>query len=743
MKLIRNSGLAHLQKELELKTVPQAIEDRLQQVYAQLPAAAPVPAEPHSRAAYEEVEPVVVRRMPWPLRGAVALCAAVLAVSLFAFGLQLTGVEPRPGFLSGGPTQGRLNVAEDAGYTLAVTGSSCDGQYLSLTCEVQYPESAEEYLWIEHTGDIEGGADHGPWNASRGDDPRGAGFKLLANGQELLAESLHFSREEGKTVFNYSYNLQGKLDVQAGQDLSVQLSLENLYGVLSEDLQADRIPVHLQADFTVPVAGYALTVTDPFSDGEFIRFNVEIQCPNKEAKFTQVGMNFPQELEIEAGGALPESLCKLFVNDTEVVPIATGVSGSVQEGKVTWELTAPVPEEAREETQLSLSLSVDALHCTYEKGVPLTEEDVREIPLKLTIDFNVPVDISRTLVTEVEFREQPMSQDNGISVLAVKRTAEYTKVTIEAPFWGWAGQEVLYIDQPRGIPNACYLYTEDGQWLKPQNHRDELGFTGNVAESPQIGERLQHTLAFDPVPEGCRKVKLQIFDNNDYADGGAREVKFAQNAIMVELTIDLDTGEAVPTDSYLAQGCTKFDMGEYLDAAAHLVPDITGKYFVRDIRIQTIDGGAAGWTMSVEIASGVEDPRLLEVRLYNEWDELAGVMTSYPDEMCTNEGSGSKPSYQYQPSDREPSVYSKSDASDSAGLYESWGFHTGWKWSLGFMLSSDQPTSESNGGFWSPNSIANRIEIVDKETGAVLASSIAIGTQFDGPGPEEGVPSTP
>ncbi len=63
---------ARIRKELELETVPQAIENRLRRVYAELPGEVPATyaGRPgaYTEGVWEEVK-AAPRRLSWPLRG--------------------------------------------------------------------------------------------------------------------------------------------------------------------------------------------------------------------------------------------------------------------------------------------------------------------------------------------------------------------------------------------------------------------------------------------------------------------------------------------------------------------------------------------------------------------------------------------------------------------------------------------------------------------------------------------------
>lgn len=485
-------------------------------------------------------------------------------------------------------------------------------------------------------------------------------------------------------------------------------------------------------------SGYQLTVDEAFCDGEYVYFTLEMECPEEAAKYKVIypyeyAQSFSRPYTAAASEYTDGSRdVKFYINGQETK--AKGrVSdiGSPQEGTMGFAYTLPAPEQAEDGEKLQISLHVDSLCGLYEDSYDTGTMDL--IPVGFSTEFEVTVNTTHNHINVGE------GQDNGVSVKEVESTPGYIKIKIESPMWGYEQEEVYSFGLVKGIPSECYLYTEDGQELARNSEFWEYdpkleGPTqeeGPVYSWPKKGEIVEHTLGFTGAPAGCKKVKLRIFDqsltNWQYDPENSPKPK-----LFTELTIDLETGKAEGTDTYLADGFEKINMEEYINTDH--VPDITGGYMFYSSGIipyrmlnpdeygYSNDTDLNGWSHEVNLFSGVEEPDL-EVRFYRG-DELLGAMsTPAMDQWEKNEYG------LYHYTDENGNYMFMGDLASVRETMERMGYPAGPKWSINFRFYVNEPVDPQ----WTADNdqFTDRIEIVQKSTGEVLADN-PIGRQVIG-----------
>lgn len=235
-----------LRRELDIAAVPLVIDNKLRQVYAELPEELP-------------------KAKAWkrPLQRAVGVFAALAIVCGGLLGLNAANpafAESIPGLGSlfalmndhtmhpmgshVGTYEGSVEELDlaatapaDTDYSLTLDEAFCDGNYVYLTLQLTGPEEAEKYEDLSLACD--GQSD----------------FRLLVDGTEAeLFTTGGQAMEDGTEAIALVYQLAAP--VENGQEVSARLEVGSLYGVYPEDSksggwQYDTLEVGFTADFTL------------------------------------------------------------------------------------------------------------------------------------------------------------------------------------------------------------------------------------------------------------------------------------------------------------------------------------------------------------------------------------------------------------------------------------------------------------------------------------------------------------
>ena len=236
-----------LRRELDIAAVPLVIDNKLRQVYAELPEELP-------------------KAKAWkrPLQRAVGVFAALAIVCGGLLGLNAANpafAESIPGLGSlfalmndhtmhpmgshVGTYEGSVEELDlaatpsvETDYGLTLDEAFCDGDYVYLTLQLTGPEEAEQY-------------DHYVMYL-----PNEEGTRLTVNGQETeLFTTGGQTLPDGDYAFALVYELAAP--AQDGEELSAALTVPGLYGVYSvdesksKDWRYDQVGGEFTADFTV------------------------------------------------------------------------------------------------------------------------------------------------------------------------------------------------------------------------------------------------------------------------------------------------------------------------------------------------------------------------------------------------------------------------------------------------------------------------------------------------------------
>ena len=292
--------------------------------------------------------------------------------------------------------------------------------------------------------------------------------------------------------------------------------------------------------------GMSLTLNEAYSDGEFIHLSFTMgNVPEQvmDDLFCLSGLVTSQA----NGTDLKEDMLTLH-------PQGEVLSGTV---------AIPVEGEPADGTVLEVTYQVTDLIRTFADGGSREE-----------LEGSFSGEAAVTVDTSHNQRYDAFTSDNVVQINWVESTPCYTRINYTIPYWGTTHYTLL------GIPE---LYLEDGTPLRRSwEEGGDSGF-GQPDGPAQEAETVTHTAFFDGLPQGTEKVILRFFEDQidwDPATGTAPEVYYVADdtmeitpytvGVLAEVTIDLATGEAVPSETYLEYGVSSV-ADTYQDAFTSLL----------------------------------------------------------------------------------------------------------------------------------------------------------------------------
>lgn len=292
--------------------------------------------------------------------------------------------------------------------------------------------------------------------------------------------------------------------------------------------------------------GMGLTLNEAYSDGEFIHLSFTMgNVPEQvmDDLFCLSGLVTSQA----NGTDLKEDMLTLH-------PQGDVLSGTV---------AIPVEGEPADGTVLEVTYQVTDLIRTFADGGSREE-----------LEGSFSGEAAVTVDTSHNQRYDAFTSDNVVQINWVESTPSYTRINYTIPYWGTTHYTLL------GIPE---LYLEDGTPLRRSwEEGGDSGF-GQPDGPAQEAETVTHTAFFDGLPQGTEKVILRFFEDQidwDPATRTAPEVYYVSDdtmeitpytvGVLAEVTIDLATGEAVPSETYLEYGVSSV-ADTYQDAFTSLL----------------------------------------------------------------------------------------------------------------------------------------------------------------------------
>lgn len=292
--------------------------------------------------------------------------------------------------------------------------------------------------------------------------------------------------------------------------------------------------------------GMGLTLNEAYSDGEFIHLSFTMgNVPEQvmDDLFCLSGLVTSQA----NGTDLEEEMLNLYPQ------------GDTLGGTLALALENP-PENG---TTLELNYQVTDLVRFYAGGG--SRED---------LEGSFSGEAAVTVDTSHNQRYDAFASDSEVQINWVESTPSYTKINYTIPYWGSTHS------MPLGI---AMLYLEDGTPLqRSMGEEEDVGFVKTDGPE-QEAETITHTAFFDGLPQGTEKVILRFFEDQidwDPSTRTAPEVYYVSDdtmeitpytvGVLAEVTIDLATGEAVPSETYLEYGVSSV-ADTYQDAFTSLL----------------------------------------------------------------------------------------------------------------------------------------------------------------------------
>ena len=435
---------------------------------------------------------------------------------------------------------------------------------------------------------------------------------------------------------------------------------------------------------------YELTLDEAFCDGSYVYLTLRVAGPEEAEQY--------ESLNLMCDG---KSDFRLLVDGAEAELFTLGEQTQA-DGTEAFALVHELASPVENGQEVSARLEVGSLYGLYPQDDSKSggwQYDTLEVGF--TADFTVTADTSQN-------RSQELSvEDNGVKLYGIKTTPGYLLVDMEIPFWGRVNELTA-----GGGPILGYaqLFTKDGQ---EQGHNSLLNDYDFVNESD--AESIRGTWAFDGPPEQTDTVILRILDRvPDSYYSGAPE----QPVVFAEFAINWKTGEARPSDTYLDEGLSKMDTEEF--QASWGPADFTGGYLVSDIlNIQDMWHGTDDWICMVQLWADVEY-QPIELRYYNG-ERLLGTVKAAPESAYNdNTLADGVPAYRGE------------DGFFLCGKVTNPNLAQEAKYDLIFCLLYPEDCLEETeyGVQLDISKAADRIQLVNSETGQVLLDDLEIGQAY-------------
>lgn len=354
--------------------------------------------------------------------------------------------------------------------------------------------------------------------------------------------------------------------------------------------------------------GMGLTLNEAYSDGEFIHLSFTMgNVPEQvmDDLFCLSGLVTSQA----NGTDLKEDMLTLH-------PQGEVLSGTV---------AIPVEGEPADGTVLEVTYQVTDLIRTFADGGSREE-----------LEGSFSGEASVTVDTSHNQRYDAFTSDNVVQINWVESTPSYTRINYTIPYWGTTHYTLL------GIPE---LYLEDGTPLRRSwEEGGDSGF-GQPDGPAQEAETVTHTAFFDGLPQGTEKVILRFFEDQidwDPSMGTAPEVYYVSDdtmettpytvGVLAEVTIDLATGEAVPSETYLEYGVSSA-ADTYRDSFKSLY------WFIHVDDTQAAELGQSDWASLVALPGLFQNGETLHTLEYDkasrELDVIFATDGSQPEKDLT------------------------------------------------------------------------------------------------------------
>lgn len=302
-------------------------------------------------------------------------------------------------------------------------------------------------------------------------------------------------------------------------------------------------------DVTEKASRCSLTVQEAYSEGKYLFLGLRLDSEDEEvrqAAWLSTGFSSGGDSRHDMAVTVNGKPAELY-KEAVFVP---------QDGYFQSAAVAVLPEPAAGGESLEVQLEINALRGRKQDSEFLAGSGP-------DVELTEPVSLSFTIEADTAHNRSGASgiTEDSITFESFASTPAAFEVTVSYP---------LFLE---GEVAAVEAYLEDGTELGIVSHLD------SPPEGARAGDPVTHGAVFDGVPEGTEQVIVQVrnISNNgcrDYVNGGV-----IGSGVFAEFTVDLETGEVTPTETYLGEGWEHLSLEEYA-AAWKAGPQYRGHIFV-------------------------------------------------------------------------------------------------------------------------------------------------------------------
>lgn len=260
--------------------------------------------------------------------------------------------------------------------------------------------------------------------------------------------------------------------------------------------------------------GLFLTLNESYSDGKYVHLTFSMEGASSQILDDLYYLSGRVNATAD-GQPLEETFVSLYPEENSLLGV----------------VSLPLKEDAADGTTIQLSYQVTDLTRIYSNG-----GDWEKVPGSFEGQVTVAVDTSHNQTLD------QLERNGTIQINWVEATPSYTKIGYTIPFWGFSSYTMAF---PR-------LYLEDGTEITYNLNLSQVPDPDEISRDAEV---ITGTACFDGLPNGTEKVILRFLEKDlDKYTIQANANSGNPAGVLAESTINLTTGEAVPSNTYLDAG---------------------------------------------------------------------------------------------------------------------------------------------------------------------------------------------
>ncbi|MFR5135354.1 MAG: hypothetical protein ACLTEG_09745 [Acutalibacter sp.] len=301
----------------------------------------------------------------------------------------------------------------------------------------------------------------------------------------------------------------------------------------------------------------SFTVEDAWSDGIYLHLCMTARLSDpawqqEEFLFTQTEpyMEDSETFQVTVDGAAAELVTPL---ENRVFTLEEASDDGSSLYRAEW--VAKLPHKLSHNQEMEVSLSLSCLTGGSSGLVSLPDYQ---------LDFRVTADTSRNFLWNT-LAEEPPVEDNGVSLQWVESTPTNLRFSVEVPFFGRMSYTMLTPAEEADFatsaaPLGIYplLSTPEGDLLQDSS----VEWSPNSPEDVYYAGPYTGVGTFVAPAEDVPYVVLTLYEYPPYS--AAEEAAIANNRVVAEFTIDLETRQVYASQHYRDQGLEKLSLANSL-----------------------------------------------------------------------------------------------------------------------------------------------------------------------------------